>query len=138
MKNIRCISIALIEHQSKLLVTKAFEPKKNEYFHRPIGGQIEFGETAITALRREFIEELNVTLFNIQQLAVIENLFEYMRKPKHELVFLFKADIIEDEFYKRKELKILDDENVELLWISKKDFKTGKEIIYPSGILDYL
>jgi hypothetical protein len=61
-----------------------------------------------------------------------------MRKPKHELVFLFKADIIEDEFYKRKELKILDDENVELLWISKKDFKSGKEIIYPSGILDYL
>jgi hypothetical protein len=54
------------------------------------------------------------------------------------LVFLFKADIIEDEFYKRKELKILDDENVELLWISKKDFKSGKEIIYPSGILDYL
>lgn len=139
MKNtIRCIAIALIEHQSKLLVFKAYEPFKNEYYHRPIGGGIEYRETAINALRREFKEELNVSLYNIQLLTVIENLFEYRKKPKHEIVFLFKADVIEQDFYTKDSLKIIDDDTIELVWIPKKDFKSGKQTIYPSEILDYI
>lgn len=139
MKNaIRFISIALIEHQSKLLVFKAYEPFKNEYYHRPLGGGIEYRETAINALRREFKEELDVSLYNIQLITVIENLFEYRKKPKHEIVFLYKADVMEESFYQEENLKIKDDDTVELVWIPKKDFKTGKQIIYPTEILDYL
>ena len=139
MKNsIRCISIAIIEYQKKILVFKEYEPFRSEYFHRPLGGEIEFRETAIQALRREFKEELDISLFNIQLLTVIENLFEYRKKAKHEIVFLFKASVVEDDFYQRKDLKILDDESVELAWIPIDDFKKGKAIIYPNEILDYL
>lgn len=47
-----------------------------ETFHRLIGGGIEFGETAEAALRREFAEELGVTLGSVELLEVVENIFE--------------------------------------------------------------
>ena len=68
---IRPLVVAIIEHNDKYLVCAGFDSVKNEKFYRLIGGGIEFGEKAETALRREFKEEINSELANIKFLGVI-------------------------------------------------------------------
>ncbi len=58
---------------------------------RPVGGEIEFGETAEAALRREFREELSADLAEVTRLGLIENLFEHEGAQGHELVIVFAA-----------------------------------------------
>lgn len=75
-----------------VLVSEGFDATKNERFHRAIGGGIEFGETAEQALRREFDEELGLTLGHVRLLGVVENLFQFEGRPGHEIVHVFAVD----------------------------------------------
>ena len=58
---------------------------------RPLGGTIEFGETAEAALRREFREEIAQELDGVQRIGVLENLYQHQGAPGHEVVFVFRA-----------------------------------------------
>ncbi|WP_209447014.1 NUDIX domain-containing protein [Rhodococcus gordoniae] len=66
-----------------------------EAFFRAIGGGIEFGEMAEAALRREFTEELGVTLGAVELLGVVENIFEYEANRGHEIAHVFAVESAE-------------------------------------------
>lgn len=54
----------------EVLVSSEHDPATGESFGRLFGGGVEFGELAEDALRREFQEELDSTLENVQFLRV--------------------------------------------------------------------
>jgi len=46
MNHIRSIAICVFRHKNHILVAEGYDPVKDEYFYRPLGGGIEFGETS--------------------------------------------------------------------------------------------
>jgi len=49
---------------------------------RPLGGTIEFGETAAQTLKRELFEEIGATVSIGAQLGVIENIYTHQGESK--------------------------------------------------------
>ena len=89
---VRPIALAIIRHRDRLLVFRGEDRLKPEVFYRPLGGGIEFGETAESAVRREIREEIGAELTNVRLIGALENLFTLNGGPGHEIALLFEAE----------------------------------------------
>jgi ADP-ribose pyrophosphatase YjhB (NUDIX family) len=135
MPTIRNLAVGLPVRDGHVLVSDATDSTKGEVFHRALGGGIEFGETADTAVRREFVEELGVSLTTVQLLGVVENIFDYEGVPGHEIVHVFAVQSKEiDGIPLDAQLRVLD-EGSPVGWrrISRID-----RPLYPIGTEDLL
>lgn len=135
MPSIRNLAVGLPVREAHVLVLDGTDLVKDEAFHRAIGGGIEFGETAEDALRREFGEELGISLETVQLLGVVENIFEYEGRAGHEIVHVFSVESKElDTIPLDAELHVLD-EGSPVGWnrISSLD-----RPLYPEGVLPML
>jgi 8-oxo-dGTP pyrophosphatase MutT (NUDIX family) len=131
MPSIRNIAVGLPIRDGHVLVLNGMDTVKNVAFHRAIGGGIEFGETAETALRREFVEELGVTLGRVTLLDVAENIFEYEGEPGHEIAHIFAVESAEiDAIPLDAQLHVLD-EGSPVRWVSISE--TDRPF-YPAGV----
>lgn len=136
---IRPLALCIVKYQDKILVGDGYDFKKNEVFYRLLGGGIEFGETGKEAVKREFKEELDIDLENVKYITTLENIFMYNGNPGHEIILVFSGDFVKKEFYRRKDLVILDTtEKHKTSWQKISDFKEKKLILYPTGIARYL
>ncbi len=135
MPSIRNIAVGLPIRDGHVLVLDSEDPVKGEVFHRALGGGIEFGETAETALRREFVEELDVALGAVRLLGVIENIFVYRGDPGHEIahVFAVESDDI-DAIPLDARLHVLDAGNP-VRWVPIANLDRP---VYPEGIEDVI
>ena len=89
--NVRTAGIII--HNNKLLVHKNI----NEEHYALIGGRIEIGENSEHALKREIQEELGKEIEVTGNIATIENFF-YMKSHKyHEIMFVHKAEFVNEE-----------------------------------------
>lgn len=134
MGSIRNISVGLPTKDGHVLLSESFDQTRGLRFHRAVGGGIEFGETAVQALRREFREELDVALDEVRLLGVLENLFEYEGQPGHEYVHVFairSADL--DVVPLDAELMVLD-EGSPVRWVPVETDVP----VFPDGVLDLL
>ncbi|MBW4468933.1 MAG: NUDIX hydrolase [Stenomitos rutilans HA7619-LM2] len=139
MPRIRVIVLGMIQQDSRLLVSEGFDPVKQNYFYRALGGGIEFGETSLEALKREFHEELQAELMNIRYLGCLENLFTYDGKPGHELVQLYRCDFADRTFYQREEILFSDsDQTYTAQWIERDRFQSGELRLVPPEALQYI
>ena len=136
-KEIRPIVLGVAIKDGKLLVSEAYDSVKNNYFYRCLGGGIEFQETSIDALKREFKEEINIDIEVGNFLGVAENIFTYNGKKGHEIVFFYEINIPEN-LYQEKYIQDEDGEIGEAVWVDIKDFKNGSKILYPREIFKYL
>lgn len=135
MPQIRNIAVGLPVRAGHVLVLDGTDAVKDQDFHRAIGGGIEFGETAEEALRREFMEELGVTLDGVTLLAVVENIFEYEGSPGHEIAHVFAVHSTEiDALPLDAQLCVLD-EGSPVRWVP---FREADRPFYPSGVADLL
>lgn len=120
---IRPIAIALIKRGSEILVDKGFDEVKGEYFYRPLGGGIKFGETAVQTLNREFREELSCDLKVGKRLDVYENLFTFNGEEGHELIFIHEAEFMDRDLYERAEIPFIEEKRngAAALWLKLTD-----------------
>ena len=119
------------------MVARGYDRAKSEYFLRPIGGEVEFGECAEDALTREVGEELGLEIRTLTRLGVLENVFSYDGKPAHEVVFVYDARFVDESVYARDELPLDEDvwEGV-ARWADLDALPD--EPLYPDGILELL
>lgn len=87
--SIRVIALGVLVHRDHALFAIVRDHVKQWTFHRPIGGTIEFGESAAEAVVREFEEETGLNLEVWASLGVVENRYVYLGHPGHEIVFEF-------------------------------------------------
>jgi 8-oxo-dGTP pyrophosphatase MutT (NUDIX family) len=87
-------------------VGPGYDDVKNEYFYRPLGGAVEFGELAEEALRREIREELALEIRDPVRIGVLENRFEYRGIPCHEIVFVFDAAFVDEAVYAQPSVEV--------------------------------
>ena len=136
-KEIRPIALGLAIKNNKLLVSEGFDKVKNETFYRCLGGGIEFLEKSKEALKREFLEEINIDITVKDFLGISENIFTYQGRKAHELILFYSIDI-SDENYK-EEYKVIDDHGETIAkWIDINEFKNKNKILYPEEVFKYI
>lgn len=134
----RPIAIAVLRRGGSILVSQGRDRTTRETFYRPLGGGIEFGETAEEALRRELREELGVELGAARLLGVLENLFRFEGSAGHEIVFVFDAVVADPGFYSADPPPVVLDEGSQVSWEPVTRFVDGNARLYPEGIGPFL
>lgn len=136
---IRCIALGLIRHNDRLLVGEGYDPVKSQAFYRALGGGIDFGETSLEALKREFFEEIQAELTNIRYRGCLENIFTYNGQPGHEFIQVYECDFAEPEFYQRSSWFVADSkDSYKALWVEIRRFQSGELRLVPENFLEYL
>ena len=136
-KEIRPIALGLAIKNNKLLVSEGFDKVKNETFYRCLGGGIEFLEKSEEALKREFLEEINIDITVKDFLGISENIFTYQGKKAHELILFYSIDISDDNY--KEVYKVIDDHGETIAkWIDIEEFKNKNKILYPEEVFKYI
>lgn len=122
--SIRPIAVALIRRRSDgaLLVTGHGMDTEDPRV-RPLGGGVEFGETARAALDREIGEELGESMARAEHVATVENIFDVDGVVGHEIVFVFDAELTNTSVEARDHFPVLDAPDEIVFW-----WRPGDEI----------
>ena len=136
-KEIRPIALGLAIKKNKLLVSEGFDKVKNETFYRCLGGGIEFLEKSKEALKREFLEEINIDITVKDFLGISENIFTYQGRKAHELILFYSIEI-SDENYQEEYIVTDDHGKTVAKWIDIDEFKNKNKILYPEEVFKYL
>jgi 8-oxo-dGTP pyrophosphatase MutT (NUDIX family) len=123
-------------------VNQGYDPVKDDYFFRPLGGGIEFGETSMDTVCRELMEELNVTVDrdSLLYLGTVENIFTFAGKPHHEIIMIYDGALKESGLYDQAVIagKEANGEEIRAEWKEIEEFGRDKSILYPNGLLEML
>lgn len=140
MSKIRVIALGLVQDGDRLFVAEGYDAVKQTHFYRALGGGVEFGETSLAALQREFQEEIQAKLTDITYLGCLENLFTFNGQPGHELIQLYRCQFRDRCFYDRDEILFRDgaDDWIKGLWISRDRCLAGELCLVPPACLTYL
>jgi 8-oxo-dGTP pyrophosphatase MutT (NUDIX family) len=141
-KRIRPLAICIFRHNDRILVAEGYDSIKDEYFYRPLGGGIEFGESSVETICRELMEELNaeVDRESLKYLGAVENIFHFNGIPGHEIVLIYDGALKESELYEQALItgKEANGEDVQAMWKHIAEFGEGKSILYPTGLIEIL
>jgi ADP-ribose pyrophosphatase YjhB (NUDIX family) len=134
---IRPIAICLFLDKQRILVSRGYDSVKKETFYRPLGGKIEFGETAIHAVEREIREEIDQSIQNIAYVGTLENIFTCNGIAGHEIVMVYAGDLADSKAYTLPVISGCEDDGtvIEAFWMELDDFRESKERLYPEGLL---
>lgn len=89
--NVRAAGIII--HNNKVLTHR----KLNSNHYTFIGGRVEIGEDSATTVKREIEEELGKEAEIIEHGGVIENFFEMKGAKYHEMLFIHRAEFVNEE-----------------------------------------
>ncbi|MBW4606924.1 MAG: NUDIX hydrolase [Hassallia sp. WJT32-NPBG1] len=136
---IRVLALGLIRQGDRTFISEGYDPIKQQTFYRAMGGGVDFGETSLEALQREFQEEIQAELTNIHYLGCIENLFTFNGKQGHEILQVYKCDFVDSKFYQLESLVFAEGERQKTaLWVEISRFKSGELKLVPEQFLEYL
>ena len=137
---IRVLALGLIrDRNNRTFLSEGYDPVKEDKFYRAMGGGVEFGETSLEALQREFQEEIQAEITNIRYLACLENIFTFQGKPGHEIIQLYECDFVHPKFYQQEQIPFNEGERKKTaLWIDIKTLKSGNVRLVPEGFVDFL
>lgn len=136
---IRPIALCVFQNAGRILVIPRHDSRKKQDFYRPVGGGIEFGESSREALVREVREELSEEIAAVKLLGTFENIFIHEGAPGHEIVFAYDAVFTNRSLYAARELQGNEDgQPFRVIWRPVSDFASGRDILYPTGLLAVL
>ena len=136
-KEIRPLVLGIAVKNNKLLVSEGFDNIKKETFYRCLGGGIEFLEKSEDALKREFLEEININITVKDFLGISENIFTFKGKKAHELILFFSIEISDKDY--QEVYKVIDDHGETIAkWIDIEEFKNKNKILYPEEVFKYI
>ncbi len=142
MQHIRPIAICVFLKNNKILVAEGYDPVKDEYFYRPLGGGIEFGENSADTICREMLEEIHVEVDrqSLKYLGAVENIFHFNGTACHEIVLIYDGALKESALYEQAVItgKEANGEDIRAVWKDLAEFGVGKSILYPTGLLEML
>lgn len=123
-----------------LFLSKAWDSIKGDYYYRPIGGTVEFGERTEETIRREIREELNTEIQNLSLYTVVENIFQCDGIDGHEIMFIYRAEFVEDRFYDDKAFSITESDGqiFKAGWEPIQDILDEKIRLVPEGLMEIL
>ena len=130
--NIR--SAGIIIHNGKVLVHR----NVNSDHYALVGGRVEIGEDSETTLKREIQEEMGKEIEITGYVATIENFFQMKGSKFHEIMFVHRAEFVDDED-KKIEYTIKNIEGIDYLqyeWIEIN--KIDEYPIVPKAIKEIL
>jgi 8-oxo-dGTP pyrophosphatase MutT (NUDIX family) len=140
-QRIRPLAICVFRHDGKILATESVDSVKGQTFYRPLGGRIEFGETAVETLHRELMEEIQAEIGGLRYLGMLENIFTYEGERGHEIVMVFDGRLVDESLYGRPFIERTDTasgESLRAVWKRLSDFGPGGSPLYPDGILELM
>ena len=137
---IRAIAIVVFRRgDGAILVAPGFDRVKDQRFYRPLGGEIEFGELAEDAARREIREELGAEMDDVRFVGVFENIFTFLGHDGHEHVWVYEASFVDSSFTERDVVYAIEgDATFEVHWVPLRRFIEREVPLYPDGLLDVL
>ena len=140
MNQIRPVALCVFRNHDRILVFEGYDKVKGETFYRSLGGGIEFGEKAEETVRRELMEELNVEVGEVRYLGTLENIFTFNGNSYHEVVLIHDGALVDSGLYEQAVIvgKGANGDHIRALWKSLDEFREGKSILYPDGLLALL
>lgn len=137
---IRPLVICIFQNDDSILVAEGYDSVKDEYYYRPIGGGIEYGEKSAEALIREVREEIETDIYNLKYLGTVENIFTYNGEVGHEIVQVYDAAFVDTSFYTEElfEGKENDGKIFKIMRLPICKFQNGELRLVPEGLLDLI
>jgi len=139
---VRPLAICVFHSRNRILVMEGYDSIKDEYFYRPLGGGIEFGEHSTETICRELMEEIHVEVDpqSLKYLGTVENIFIFNGKPGHEIVLIYDGSLKDPGLYDQAEIvgREADGEEFRAVWKNISEFGEGKKILYPLGLSEML
>ncbi|MBS7528783.1 NUDIX domain-containing protein [Fusibacter paucivorans] len=74
-----------------------FHKSINDSFWSLVGGRVHVDEDSVSALKREYIEELDLKVNIKQMLWSLENFFTYEKSGYHEISFIYELTAVEGQ-----------------------------------------
>ena len=96
----------VIMHNNKILLHR----NVNSDHYAMIGGRVEIGENSEDTIKREVQEELGKEIEITGYVSTVENFFEMKGAKYHEIMFIYKAEFVNDEDKKLEKLNTLENE----------------------------
>ena len=136
---IRVLALGVILDGDRIFISEGYDSAKQQTFYRAMGGGVEFGETSRDALQREFQEEIQAELTNIQYLGCLENLFIFNGQQGHEILQVYQCDFVDSKFYQLEQLVFAEGKRKKTaLWVELSRFQSGELKLVPEQFLDYV
>jgi 8-oxo-dGTP pyrophosphatase MutT (NUDIX family) len=136
---IRVVVLGIIRDGDRIFVSKGYDPVKETTFYRAMGGGVDFGETSLIALEREFQEEIQAELKNIRYIGCLENIFTFNGKPGHEILQLYECDFVDPKFYELETIDFSEGKRQKTaVWVDINNFKSGEYRLVPEQFINYL
>lgn len=136
---IRVIAICVFRHGNKILVAEGYDTIKQQIFHRPLGGTVEFGERSDLTVIREMKEEINADVTELRYLGAIENIFVFEGQKGHELVQVYDGRFIDESLYQKTIIQGIEQSApFRAVWIDWEKTGSGNPPLYPTGLVELL
>ena len=107
----------VVYKKNKILLQKC----SKDSFYSLIGGRVQLGESSLSAIKREILEEVGVEVKDkeLKLINVAENFFTYNSTKYHELLYIYKLE--NEEINDMDNFKTLDKEDSFNEWFDSEE-----------------
>ncbi|WP_322409123.1 tetratricopeptide repeat protein [Microbacterium invictum] len=128
---VRVVAVGLLVRDGWVLAEEYAAGAGRPAFLRVPGGGVAFGENAAEAVRREFAEELQADVAEVELLAITENIYDAHGRRGHEIVHVFSLRSAALERLPRGARRAVADSDTTVGWYDLAGLASGDLPLYP-------